>query len=1030
MAIIWKVWWWDEREISESTVAWAFIVQDINDFANLFKDPKYDVLRTGIAASVLWLSAPWLQASDKWFETKSLVEILKAWDIQNPLSIVNAQDQVKDQVNAQIDKDFSFKDNTITLKKTPNNSAFIADTRWVRLTKKDWDFTQTISTWVVWSPTWLDSNGTISSNPNNSSVQWLKTNITLQDNSWSIDWKADFWVTQAISNISGWDTILEASLSTLYAWSQIWTYVLVKKWTDFEKFVLSQWFKIGNDGKLKLTWVLLDRIMGFDFWEYWNKKENIKQTAFWLDYTYNFNWVLNDLKTSVAYFDVKWKNLWTIWEAIKNTPTEYDWTKIEWAIWGGTKLLLWVDFWIKASENLKITLWAWVDKTNYDAVWDLSAQTKTKLTTNIWLEYQPTNYDNFKIIANNQEWSNYVEWRYTHDFGNWIRRFGWASQTKYSQWWISDDNKVFAWLNYSFGWVDQRSKMGSLFHDTKQTGLTHSDLLPNSMVTSDYIVAPIRKAEVENHITNIDKTKFLAWDWIELDSTWHLTRIYFDNWWNTIYSIAWMTDSSYSEFIVVWNDWKLSIVHIEWLSNHMAAQWLHKWDLKDLWVWVNDSSSNWWSIYDIILEKWSVNTHNTTQRVFDLTPSVVNAFINNSLDPRIRSDLLNNTLSWNVVSKIIDWIITQSQVEQYKNWVLTVNDLNNIKSPQELLVLKNGVLAQLPSVNLLSWATSPSDALNAYNQAKTALEVATTQSEIENAITQYNTALSNLNNAITQANTTYNNQVLDQKARALAQSVTTLLSWAIAPDATAYNTAKAQLEAATTIDAIIRAITTYNTALSAYNTAITQANTTYINSLPPPPDPAPSSAPTWLDMTTGSDSGTNNTDNMTSLDPTFTWNTLGLVSSYEIKINSWSRTDIGNITTYTATWLGDMTWATFSVRGKNASGTGPDNSTNFTIDSVTPNTPSLITSVTNKNTLYPSTQITLAVWPSWIDTSWLSVSGGWTIWAVSVSAVTWWFVTLTFDYTTPNAPWDTISISWASGTWKAFSVTVDTAALF
>lgn len=178
--------------------------------------------------------------------------------------------------------------------------------------------------------------------------------------------------------------------------------------------------------------------------------------------------------------------------------------------------------------------------------------------------------------------------------------------------------------------------------------------------------------------------------------------------------------------------------------------------------------------------------------------------------------------------------------------------------------------------------------------------------------------------------------------------------------------------------------------------------------------PAPASAPASLDMTTGSDSGTNNTDNITNLDPTFTWTAVAWASSYEIKINSWSRTDIGNVATYTATWLGDVTWATFSVRAKNASGTGPDSSTNFTIDTVTASraweniSPMARWATITWNTMTFSKNIesftNISIKDSWDN------SVQW--WSVSVTNVSWTTATITITWPAWQSPSTYVYIEW------------------
>ncbi|HBB27179.1 TPA: hypothetical protein DCZ36_01620, partial [Candidatus Gracilibacteria bacterium] len=82
----------------------------------------------------------------------------------------------------------------------------------------------------------------------------------------------------------------------------------------------------------------------------------------------------------------------------------------------------------------------------------------------------------------------------------------------------------------------------------------------------------------------------------------------------------------------------------------------------------------------------------------------------------------------------------------------------------------------------------------------------------------------------------------------------------------------------------------------------------------------------------------------------------------------------------------------------------------ITLDGVTPNTPTWTTGVDTKSTAYTSRKITLSVGPSGISATGLSVTAGGAISNVSVSGGV-----VTFDYTTPAAPGDTITISGNSG---------------
>ncbi|HBB27180.1 TPA: hypothetical protein DCZ36_01625, partial [Candidatus Gracilibacteria bacterium] len=105
----------------------------------------------------------------------------------------------------------------------------------------------------------------------------------------------------------------------------------------------------------------------------------------------------------------------------------------------------------------------------------------------------------------------------------------------------------------------------------------------------------------------------------------------------------------------------------------------------------------------------------------------------------------------------------------------------------------------------------------------------------------------------------------------------------------------------------------------------------------------------------------------------------------------------------------------------NISSAGSDT---ITLDGVTPSAPVWTAGVTTQSTAYTSRKITLSVGASGISATGLSVTAGGAISNVSVSGGE-----ITFDYTTPAAVGDTITISGNSGAGTAFSTTINTPAL-
>lgn len=145
------------------------------------------------------------------------------------------------------------------------------------------------------------------------------TNMSVEWDTWSINWLWNIWVKSQISEISGWDTQLTWAFSMLYAWGEAWTYIWIKKWGDLDQFLASQWIKVWDNWMLKLSWAITQKLMSFYFSNVWEKEEKISQKSYWIDYTHNFDWILQELKTYVVYYDVKGKNLGTIWDIIINT---------------------------------------------------------------------------------------------------------------------------------------------------------------------------------------------------------------------------------------------------------------------------------------------------------------------------------------------------------------------------------------------------------------------------------------------------------------------------------------------------------------------------------------------------------------------------------------------------------------------------------------------------------------------------------------------------------------------------------------
>lgn len=142
-------------------------------------------------------------------------------------------------------------------------------------------------------------------------------------------YRADFGVIRDIGTVK--DTRLKASFQALYAASQLGTYVGIEKGSELSKFVVAQGFKVEG-GKLQMTAALLKKLTEVHFGEVGvTEKTKLTQKAVGVDYTRGFGResLLQEIKTSVVYYDVDGKNLGTIGHIVVDTATLFDQTRVD-----------------------------------------------------------------------------------------------------------------------------------------------------------------------------------------------------------------------------------------------------------------------------------------------------------------------------------------------------------------------------------------------------------------------------------------------------------------------------------------------------------------------------------------------------------------------------------------------------------------------------------------------------------------------------------------------------------------------------
>lgn len=171
---------------------------------------------------------------------------------------------------------------------------------------------------------------------------------------------------------------LATSMSLLYAASKLGTYVGYEKGRDFDKFLIAEGFKVPG-GKVLITGALLKRLVEVAFSETNSTYvPKLEQKALGIDYTAGFSkeGLIEEIKTTMVFFDVDGKNLGSIGTIVLDDATQFDQTRVFGGVRGGNKLLGEASIALRLATWLRADLGAGGERREYDAMFDRARDTK------------------------------------------------------------------------------------------------------------------------------------------------------------------------------------------------------------------------------------------------------------------------------------------------------------------------------------------------------------------------------------------------------------------------------------------------------------------------------------------------------------------------------------------------------------------------------------------------------------------------------------------------------------------------------
>ncbi len=429
------------------------------------------------------------------------------------------------------------------------------------------------------------------------------------------------------SNKAKNDTVLDASYRVLYAGASMGTYIGVTKGSNLEKFILSQGFALEG-GRFKLSAALLQRLTELDFSEYSKTyKEKLSQKSLGAEYSKVMSdKLLNEIKTSITYYSLDGKQLGTISDVIIDNATLYDWTRVSGGYRGGKKILAEVGAVFRLNDSIRATLTAGVDRLTYEAMYDVSSQSSTKLAGSASILYRINDYHQIEASANSQNSMRNIGAKYSHDFGNAFG--GYISLMKLYRQYAPDDTQYRFGLNYTFGGDDNRhTRLAPLFASVApKATMSLAELTPIASINSDNFAISPKKTIYSEHMARVNKTVLGAGDGITVASDGTLSNIYFDNGGFTVTSVDNANDSTYLPYLGIVGG-KLAVINISALNTHMASQGLTTGQTKTLNVSVSDSSGTGISLYSITITKGSVQIGASVQKAYNATTVQRAAFL-------------------------------------------------------------------------------------------------------------------------------------------------------------------------------------------------------------------------------------------------------------------------------------------------------------------------------------------------------------------------------------------------------------------
>lgn len=171
---------------------------------------------------------------------------------------------------------------------------------------------------------------------------------------------------------------LATSMSMLYAASKLGTYVSYEKGKDFDKFLVSEGFKVPG-GKILITGALLKRLVEVSFSESTKTySPKLEQKAIGIDYTAGFSkeGLIEEIKTSLVFFDVDGKNLGSIGTIVLDDAAQFDQTRVFGGVRGGNKLLGEASLALRLAKWLRADLGAGGERRQFDSMFDKTRDTK------------------------------------------------------------------------------------------------------------------------------------------------------------------------------------------------------------------------------------------------------------------------------------------------------------------------------------------------------------------------------------------------------------------------------------------------------------------------------------------------------------------------------------------------------------------------------------------------------------------------------------------------------------------------------